>query len=273
MFLGHFHIGAGHAELDLIERIIRHFSALPYENISKIIKLNLLYDDASKIRLPGEVMEDHLSDNLGGTCFSLTFLLESILRRCGFTCFPVMADMRAGKNIHCCLVSELEGEKYLIDPGYLVTRPMPIRGREPQIVHMEVTGVELQFSKTDGRYHLFTFNHEKRTWRYRFLLKPVSHREFLNHWYRSFTLPGMHGIALSAVRNDRMIYIRKNYMRESYFQGKQNYNIRKDYHRVIGALFGIPGVLLEQAGSALKENLSMERKRGIFSSRREQSRP
>ena len=113
----------GPPEGDLLEKIVEAFSQYPYENISKIIKLNRHLDEAYPIRLPEEVIEDHLTAGLGGTCFSMTFTLQTILVQNGFDCYPVMADMRAGRNIHCALVASVEGRKYLLDPGYLLGRP------------------------------------------------------------------------------------------------------------------------------------------------------
>jgi arylamine N-acetyltransferase len=271
-FFRHFGIRRRPAALGLIEEIIRRFSALPYENISKIIKLNRCFDDAGKIRLPDEVMSDHIAHNLGGTCFSLTFLLESILKRAGFSCFPVMADMRAGPAIHCALVAEVEARPHLVDPGYLLGRPVPLDREQPQILRTDISGAELRYGRRDGRFHLFTFNKEARIWRYRFLPRPVAEAEFLRHWHRSFTRPGMHNIALSALRENRLVFIRKNYMRETSYRGKQSRNIRKDYARVIDELFGIPEDLLKRARSALEDNLEKERRAGIFRPARREGR-
>ncbi len=96
-FFDYFHLPSKKAELDHLQEILQNFAKIPYENISKIIKLSRNFDSqVCKIRLPEEVIEDHISSQLGGTCFSLTFFLQSILAQNGFTCYPVMADMNAG---------------------------------------------------------------------------------------------------------------------------------------------------------------------------------
>ena len=56
-----------------LQELLLHFSNLPYENLSKIIKLDNDWDSENKIRLPEELIEDYISYKLGGTCFSLTF--------------------------------------------------------------------------------------------------------------------------------------------------------------------------------------------------------
>jgi len=107
----------------LLQNILAGFANLPYENLSKIIKFHRHgAHEAERLRLPEEVIEDHLRRRLGGTCFSLTFFLQAILLHHGFTCYIVMADMRAGKNIHGAMIVWLNGVKHLVDPGYLLCR-------------------------------------------------------------------------------------------------------------------------------------------------------
>ena len=92
-------LSGGDPKIHLLERLVQAFSKLPYENISKIIKLSDHLEDEDQIRLPEEVVEGHLTEGLGGTCFSLTFALQSILAQNGFSNYPVMAHMRAGRKI------------------------------------------------------------------------------------------------------------------------------------------------------------------------------
>ena len=96
-FLDYFHLPSKKAKLDHLQVILQHFAKIPYENISKIIKLNDHWNQP-EIRLPEEVIKDHITRNLGGTCFSLTYFLQTILWQSEFECYPVMADMRAGKT-------------------------------------------------------------------------------------------------------------------------------------------------------------------------------
>ena len=91
-------------DLPTLQKILEKFATIPYENISKIIKLSQAWENEQKIRLPEEVIDDHANFHLGGTCFSLTFFLETILLHQGFQCYPVMADMKAGRNIHCAII-------------------------------------------------------------------------------------------------------------------------------------------------------------------------
>ena len=63
---------------NFLVKILENFANLPYENISKIIKWNENFKE-NHLRLPEEVISEHVDFNFGGTCFSLTFYLQTIL--------------------------------------------------------------------------------------------------------------------------------------------------------------------------------------------------
>lgn len=263
-FMDFYRLRSKNPELSFLQEILEHFSNIPYENISKIIKLNQAWNSLEKIRLPQEVIDEHVAFKLGGTCFSLTFFLQSILTQNGFICYPVMADMRAERNIHCCLIVILDSVKYLVDPGYLLTQPMEINPQRPRLYRTEFTGVELRFDAQSQRYDLFTFNKSEVKWRYRFQDRPVSSEEFLQHWLASFGWNSMHGICLTKVTNGGLIFVHKTFMRETTFTGKRNFNIKRNYHATINEIFGIDKQLIEQAQVALNENLERERTLGLW---------
>ena len=263
-------------QLAFLKESLYHFTNLPYENISKIIKLNqfVAMSDFSivenlenqtpeqiktLIRFPDEVIEEHFSRHLGGTCFSLTYFLQEILTDVGFICYPIMADMQAGENIHCALMVLLNNSKFLVDPGYLLTTPMELDPKRPRLYKTNSTGVEVFFDADLGYYNLFTFNKMETKWRYRFIDRPTPMGEFLHHWLASFTKPAMHGITLTKITKNGYIYVRKNFMREQTLEKKTNYNLKKNYHQTIRNIFGIEPEIIEQAKSALKENMEKER--------------
>ena len=263
-FFDYFNLKEGKPQLHFLGAIISHFAEIPYENISKIIKLKHHWDNLQKIRLPEEVIEGHITCKLGGTCFSLTYFLQNILMRSGFVCYPVMADMRAGRNIHCGLVVLLDKAKYLIDAGYLLNQPMEINSLKPRLYRTEHSGVELLFNQQTGYFDLFTFSQSEIKWRYQFKDRPCPPEEFLKHWLASFQKPTMHGICLTKITREGLIYIHKSYMRETTFTGKKSTKIKTNYQATIHRLFGIDEQLIEQAQAALQDNLAKERELGIF---------
>ena len=251
-------------ELRLLEQIVEAFSVYPYENVSKIIKLSRHLDEPHPIRLPGEVIEDHLRAGLGGTCFSMAFTLQTIMDDNGFDCYPVMADMRAGKNIHCALVVRIGADKYLLDPGYLLGRPVELHPEKPFSFWNQFARVELFYLPEEKAYHLYTFSGKERKWRYRFVDRPTGPEEFLRHWQASFHKNAMHGICLNRLTPKGLVYVRKRFMRRITPGGKKNINIKRNYHAAIQETFGISQDVVEQALAALEANMAWERRHGLF---------
>jgi arylamine N-acetyltransferase len=249
---------------DLLEKIVAAFSQFPYENISKIIKLNRHLDEPYPIRLPEEVVEGHFRAGLGGTCFSMAFTLQTILVQNGFDCYPVMADMRAGRNTHCVLVTRLGDVKYLLDPGYLLGRPVELHPEKPFSFWNEFARVELFHLPEDGAYHLYTFSGQERRWRYRFADQPTAPEDFLKYWQDSFHKNAMHGICLNRVTPRGLVYVRKRFMRRITPGEKRNVNIKRNYHAVIEETFGISQDMVEQALTALEANMTWERRHGLY---------
>jgi len=273
------HVDAAHTFLDQIrllgrpptretlEALLQHYARLPYENVSKILKLHRHFNDQTRIRLPEEVVEEHWRYHFGGTCFSLTFTLETILKFAGFVCYPVMAHMRAGPNTHSALVVFLEKTPHLVDPGYLLRYPLRLDKDLRRIYHTPFTGVELRFDHRDESYNVWTFNRQERKWRYKFWDKPTPPHEFLQHWLDSFYRPTMHGICISQTTETGLLYLHNNYFRRTTLEGKETRRLKGDLSPVVESVFGIPGELVEAALAALEENLRLEREMGIFKPR------
>ena len=248
--------------LEGLERLLSAFTHLPYENLSKILKYRQQRSEA--IRLPDEVVEDHARFGLGGTCFSLTFFLLSLLTEAGYDAYSVLADMRYGANTHCAAVLLWEGRKYLIDPGYLLTRPLAIHRDRISRMTTAVSTVELLFDPTDERYHLYTLQNGERKWRYVWTDAPTPMEDFFSHWRDSFHWSGMRGLCLNRVADDRMVYVHKRYLRETSLSGKKSLKIKDQYHATIERVFGIRQETVEAALAAVEENLALDRASGLW---------
>lgn len=264
VFRNYFNIKTALSGIPLLEEILHHFSHFPYENLSKIIKYQHHFDGVEKLRLPEEVMNDHVSDRLGGTCFSLTFFLQIILLESGFSCYPVMGDMHWGKNVHCALIVKIQERKYLVDPGYLLYHPMELNETKPVMHKSTVEGIRLEFHPHTLTVDLFTFDSKETKWRYRFEDTPVSSEQFLQYWIDSFRWNSMHGLCLTKVEKDRMIYIRKTHMRESAFGECKKYNIKHAVQTTIQNKFGIAPDIVDEALDAVDANMARERELGLW---------
>ncbi len=260
-FLRYYNISAATASsIDKLGEVLQAFIAIPYENLSKIIKFNQKHQDADLLRLPDEVWQDFRRFRLGGTCFSLTFFLDAVLHELGFTTYPVMARMNTGPNRHCALIILHEGEHYLVDPGYVLDVPLLLK-KEGAMLHRSAhTGVIVSPAREDETFDVWTFNRENRTWRYAFRDVPVSRQAFLQHWLDSFAWNGMNALCLTRNQRDKLIYIRENYFRETGLEGKRQYYMEGNREQIIEQVFGIPAQVIEEADKALEQ---LRERRGI----------
>ncbi len=263
-FLHYFNIAPQMPHAEYLTKLLEAFTNLPYENISKIIKLNHNFTSENRIRLPEEVMEDHIRFHLGGTCFSLTCFLQALLITQGFTCYPVIAGMRNRPNCHCALVVLLDGKKYLVDPGYLLTRPMEINKDQPRIYRTPYSGVELVFDKSLEQYFLCTFTRNESKWRYFFQDLPVTPEKFIQYWFDSFYQSTMHGLCLTKIRKDGLVYLHKDFLQISNFDGKQKHKVQQNYHSIVNDIWGINPELVEQALAAIPGNIQLQKQLGLF---------
>lgn len=243
---------AGKPDLEFLRRILSVFSRIPYENLSKIIKYGQFFEDIQRIRLPLEVMESYRSKRLGGTCFSLTFFLQSILCVTGYDCYPVMADMRRGRNVHCALIVLLQDRHFLVDPGYLLNEPVLLCPEERNVLRTPFAGLEVIFDRQHAVYRVSTFNDREKQWRYSFRDLPAGPDVFLGFWLDSFLWNSMNGLCLNRLDREGMIYIHNHYMRQTSFHRRESVNIQCRYHAVIESVFGIEPDVLEEALAALK---------------------
>ncbi len=62
----------------------------------------------------------------GGTCFSLTATLLALVRSLGLRAEPILADRPYGERTHSGLIVWIDDRAHLVDPGYLLTEPIPL---------------------------------------------------------------------------------------------------------------------------------------------------
>jgi hypothetical protein len=70
-YMAHFGMRPNLPPRELLEKVLETYSALPYEDLAKIIKKSR--------RIPTEVIRDHIDWGTDGTCFSLTSALMELV--------------------------------------------------------------------------------------------------------------------------------------------------------------------------------------------------
>ena len=244
IFFSHFPVSLGDPDRELLKQVVLHFSKLPYENLTKIISKFTFDDPDERLRGPEEVLRGFIENHTGGTCFSLTWCLGSILSGAGYRCYPVMADMKRA-NIHCALVVHVGERRFIVDPGYLLGEPVELDDK-PAVVATTFGTVELR-PRGGASYDLFTVAGTERKWRYRVRTSPVTSGQFLKHWKESFALPMMNSLQLTKLTDDGHLYIKNHHMRVTRLDGKTNENIRQGLESRIEREFGIPSAIVAEA--------------------------
>ncbi|RLC52348.1 MAG: hypothetical protein DRZ79_01340 [Candidatus Cloacimonadota bacterium] len=236
-----------------LREILHYFSKIPYENISKIIKSANHHEFVSKIRLPEEIISDHISFHLGGTCYSLTFFLYSVLTHFGFSCYPISAHMKRRMNVHSALIVLIDGKKYLVDPGYLFDEPILLNPAEFNFQTVSHTNVFAIFNPQDSYFHIYTLSNFQKKWRYCFRDKVISEQEFVQYWENSFSPEILNGICLNSIQSDKMIYLQNNFLQISSHKIKQKKNIKENYSDFIKETFGISPQFVEKSRLILSQ--------------------
>jgi len=212
-FLNHFGVVSGKPNRYYLTLLSRHFSKIPYENATKIIKRKeSLLTGSVPLRYPDELWRDYITYGSGGTCFSLCYFFIRILEFCGFPSYLALCDRRYGADTHCVIFSFCEGKKYLLDPGFLIEQP----------ILMQANSFEVQ-------YHLGTIllnyqDFQKITFetlingvcKYRYCLKdiPVLEADFIQAWLKSFDFKGLDDVVVTRLINNKQVYLHGKHIRD-----------------------------------------------------------
>jgi arylamine N-acetyltransferase len=211
-FLEGFEYSGSKPSLEHIAEVSRYFSRLPYENISKILKRDRVLG-MHRLRLPDEVIHDHFAWHLGGTCFSLTYFLCGIYSLLGYKAQPLICHLNWGENTHSAVAIEFAGSRYLVDPGYMIFRPLPLSKSHVTARLSAETGLSLRFEADNDAYAVYTYRSGQFVRRYRFNDAPVQWEQFATFWENSFQLPGMDNLTLTRVEGQEMIFVQGDFIK------------------------------------------------------------
>ena len=242
-FLDHFGIVPRAPDQDLLWAVGEAFTRLPYENLTKLIRKHTTAPGACRRRLAGEVVTDHLARGTGGTCFSLTNLFLAVLERVGYRCRPVLCDMKAGPDTHCAVIIDLPEGPHLMDPGYLLQRPLPLR---PEGESVRVTPVaEVRVTAVDAGQAF-----EVRSGgvlRYRMKAAGVTPEQFVARWEDSFSWGHLGNLHVSRALETGYAYLHGHKLRLQRPDGKETLNVRADLAGALRERFGIHPDVAAQA--------------------------
>jgi len=251
-FLTDFKFEGPQPGLEHLTAVARYFSRLPYENISKIIK-HYNHTGATALRLPDELIEDHFNWQLGGTCFSLTYLLTGIYTLLGYAAQPLICHLNWGSHNHSALAISYRGQRYLLDPGYMIFKPLLLDHQDLRTRLTTDTGLALRFQAETDTYAVFTFRKGQSVRRYQFTDRDVPYAEFADYWRNSFDLPGMDDLTLTRVKGYEMTYIQGDFIKVTSPSHIEKIRSQDQVEKIIRKQFGIPLKQLEAARHIIQQ--------------------
>jgi hypothetical protein len=246
-FADHFGLHPDRPDRGLLEDTCSAFARLPYENLTKLLRKLSCRPGPERLRLADTVVEEHIRLRAGGTCFSLTNALADILGVFGFGARPVMGDMRHGPDIHCAVLVEMSFGEYLLDPGYLVSEPIPAREGGVSKVGSSSLAWELE---APGRMAMYAEGPLGREKRCVMKLDRIGRDEFIGYWQKSFDAPGMNGLHLCRAEGGERFYAHNANLRIEGRAGRRNVRLKEDWAGSVQTLFGLDGKLAGDAHAA-----------------------
>ncbi|MBT3182202.1 MAG: arylamine N-acetyltransferase [Deltaproteobacteria bacterium] len=239
-------------DLKWLTLLAKSFHRMPYENLTKIIRLHEIADPALRPRMPEVVIADHLDLGAGGTCFSLTYFFEQILSEVGYKLYTVLCDRSYGPDTHCALIVEVDDSKYLVDPGYLMEAPLIVPPFGSSVQNGKSSVVALSRLGGTSQLLLSTKSAGRSRLRYRLKDEPVSKDLFFEKWIDSFSWSMMRHMSASIQTEGGLLFMRDGELRRNTTDSKSQRVIKSHLNDEVEATFGIKGRLVSDADDCLK---------------------
>ncbi len=247
LFESIFTISPSERSLALLTEVAESFSRIPYENLTKILQISDNPESPPRFRLPEQILKDYYLWGTGGTCFSLTNCLREVLKLYGYSSSFHIADLGSGKNNHCALVVTCDNRQFLIDPGYLITSPLPLPHSGSVIHATRLFPVRLEYDARAGKFHLSTLEPSGEKYRYALHANACSEIEFATLWAASFSWNMMRSLIVTRGMADGRLYLHDRYLRMITPEGKTGGKIKGTLDRQIAEKTGIHIRIVRQA--------------------------
>jgi hypothetical protein len=228
---------------------LRELSALPYENLSKIVAFSHGGSMESTLGLANDWLEKSRDTGAGGTCFSLTWWLAGRIRAAGLDCAFLMGDKGKALNIHCGLRFDWEGRSHLLDPGYMIFEPVPLpnAGLSAE-VWISPNRLRVEDLPALDAWRLWSGPRDAIKQRFDFRKRAVGEAEFLAHWEDSYRLPMMRYPVLNRVKDGSQFYLQKRSLLVRTPEGGEMRKLdQAGMMETLQGTFGIPEALAREA--------------------------
>ncbi|HEX2955222.1 MAG TPA: arylamine N-acetyltransferase [Chitinispirillaceae bacterium] len=236
-----------------VEAVARLFSTIPYENLTKIIKTDVLVNARSALRYPDELLNDWIRWGTGGTCFSLTSAMIAIYNCMGIEAHPLLADRHYGVNTHCALAVVVPDGVYLLDPGFLLYHPVLFPSTAPVSVNTGYNVIELIPKENGSRIEMYTLVKGSRKLRLVYKSAFIDAVQFEKAWESSFAWEMMKYPVLTRVSASQHIYLQGDALsvRNAEKTNRQKMTVEEQYQFISGTM-GINPEITRKALEILK---------------------
>ena len=137
-----------------------------------------------------------------------------------------------------------DGRRALVDPGYLVSRPLPL---EPGRAEYRTASARILLEGDGRHYRLFTLTAGAWKERYRFEDRPPGRDRFLQAWRESFTGPGMNQLCLTRGIDGGYLYLHGRHLRRVTGDDKEVQKLGHGDATAVAEPFGIDPRLVGRA--------------------------
>jgi arylamine N-acetyltransferase len=239
--------------VELLEEIAASFAAVPFENATQI---NRLYEEGPKPQAADLLITQHLIHGTGGICYALVNALDELLRMYGFR-----SDLHHGHvgeypgrryhQNHAALSVEIGPNRYLLDPGMMLTKPLLLDGGGPRVV-TGLREVDMLVEKNPLE-HLLVMTRSQRGFGHAFMidLRPTTRFDFMRAWRAAFNplLPADYLVVHKLV--DGTLWSLRDQVLSSRDHASHTVHHGATWHEIADR-FGIDAGLLERAWKRTK---------------------
>ena len=203
--------------IEKLNKILIGIKNIPYENITKIFRLNLLPQNRPRGHLL--LLRKNEESFRGGTCFSLSNAIIQILRNNNISAKAIIGNMERETFPHFFVIVDIDDAKYIIDPGFMIYEPIKITKNKQMEFSTSISNYLLEY-KDEEYYELYSNNDNNKKFRYKFSSLPINDEEFKNYWIKSFDY--INKITASRIVDDKHIFISGDFV-----QIKQKNSVEK----------------------------------------------
>ncbi len=243
--------------LGVLAHLLRaHLHRIPFENISKLYYFRRLADLGWKVPPSETWVENVVTRNFGGTCFTINSTFYRLLTLLGYD----TRLMRVAGGGHLSVGVRLDDRLYLVDPALGVPLFEPADLLKPTVIDWCGRGMRIfPMNGERGAYHMEHYTDGERKHSWTFSSMPESWDQFEANIDYSYSATGFFMVFLSCslyqAEPKRNLSLLNNVFTARYANGNRtvtNLGSVEHFEEVLATEFRLPGLPVREAIETLK---------------------